>query len=154
MTASVRDERRVIRSPVSLAMGVAVLVALFSSLALLLLPGAVLNAGLAAVIAIPVVAVAAFLVTLALLVRRFSAHPWLVAVATTLLAAVIFVAIAVTGTERSSIASLGPEPVIGIVSVVVGLATFILAPGRWRILGYLGCIGCLGLLVTPILVAV
>jgi len=133
---------------------VAVLVAVVSVAALVALVQGVLATGGGIPLIAGVLAVAAttLVVLLGLLFRRLGGRPrWIAATAIALADLGVYLALFVTGTQRFSIVSLGPELVIAVVALATGAASAILLAGWWRAVGVAGVL-CLGwLALTPAL---
>lgn len=133
---------------------IAFLVALLSYLGLLGVVRGVFTSIPAAPLVAVFVAAALLVVALAAVFRVFQGRPRvLVAIVIALGVLAMYSALAVTGTQRASVASLRPELVIVIVSLITGAATSVTAPGRWRLLGVAGLVGVAALLLTPLYVS-
>lgn len=135
---------------------VAALVCLVSGVVLVVLVRGVLAVGVGIeLLAIALlVATALLAVGLGLLFRVVGARShWLAASVLAVSVLGVYVALLVTGTQRVSILTLGPELEIVIVSLAAGAASAILLPGRWRVLGLVGILGLVALALTPVLVA-
>ena len=136
--------------------GVALLVAVVSLLALfVLIRGVLATGGDIPVLLIVVSASAVVLaVGLRLLFRQLGRRStWPMAIALTVADLVVYVALLLTGTQSPSIVSLGPEAVIASVALATGSAsTIVLRRWYWRMVGVAGGIGLLWLFATPVLV--
>jgi len=132
---------------------VAVLVALASSLGLVLVVQSVLlGTGMIGPAVVIVVAAAALAVALALLLHRLRARrSRLGAGVLTTAVLVTYLAIALAGTQSSSVAMLRPEIVIILVSLATGAASALLLGGWWRVLGAVGVAGLIALALAPAL---
>lgn len=136
-------------------LSVTVVVAVVSLAALVaLVQGVLATGGGIPLLAVVLGAAATTLVVLlGLLFRRLGGRSrWLVATVIALADLGVYLALFVTGTQRPSIVSLGPEIVIAAVAIATGAASAILLPGWWRAVGAVGVL-CLGwLALTPVLV--
>jgi hypothetical protein len=136
--------------------GVALLVAVISLVALFVLIRGVLATGGDIPVLLIVVSASAvvFAVGLRLLFRQLGRRStWPMAISLTVVDLVVYVALLLTGTQSPSIVSLGPETVIASVALATGSAsTIVLRRWYWRMVGVAGVIGLLWLFATPVLV--
>lgn len=146
----------VLVAQVAQPIGVALLVAVVSLLALFVLIRGVLATGGGILVLLIVVSASAVVlaVGLRLLFRQLGRRSaWPRAIALTVADLVVYVALLITGTQSPSIVSLGPEAVIASVALATGSASTIVLRGwYWRMVGVAGVIVLLWLFATPALV--
>jgi hypothetical protein len=146
----------VLVAQVAQPIGVALLVAVVSLLALFVLIRGVLATGGGIPVLLIVVSASAVVlaVGLRLLFRQLGRRSaWPMAIALTVADLVVYVALLITGTQSPSIVSLGPEAVIASVALATGSASTIVLRGwYWRMVGVAGVIVLLWLFATPALV--